>query len=292
MKIGILTSTPGEWHVRKLVEVFNRYNLTPYLFSIKKFMAKIGLKPKVASEGNVLEDMDAVIVREAPIASLEHLIFRMDVLHRLEDLGVKVINSPSCIEKTCDKYYTSYLFEDLGLPTPKTVVTEDFWEAMDAFKELGEDVVVKPLFGAQGKGTFRVDNRDVAHRYFRFLQLSRNTFYLQEFIPHNKEDIRVFIVGDKVVSAMKRKGETWKTNISQGAVAEKIKPAKELKEKSLKITQFLGCEYAGVDILKSEDGKYYFIEVNSIPAWRGLQTVTEKNIAEEILKHVIKLVKK
>ena len=80
----------------------------------------------------------------------------MDALHRLENLGVRVVNSASSIERTVDKYYTSFLLADAEIPTPRTLVTEDFEAALAACREM-KDVVVKPLFGSEGKGIVRVN---------------------------------------------------------------------------------------------------------------------------------------
>ena len=137
----------------------------------------------------------AVIVRAIPGGSLEQVIFRVDALHRLARLGVAVINSPRCIERTVDKYFTSTLLEDAGLPTPRTRVCERFDDALAAFEALGGDVVVKPLFGSEGRGIVRVSDPDLAYRTCRALELTRSVFYLQEFVPHGGRDIRAFVVG-------------------------------------------------------------------------------------------------
>ena len=114
----------------------------------------------------------------------------VDALHRLENVRVRIVNSPTVIERTVDKYYTSTLLEDAGLPTPRTIVTERFDEAMAAYHELGGDIVVKPIFGSEGRGIVRVSDPDTAYRVFRALELGRYVYYLQEFVPHGREDIR------------------------------------------------------------------------------------------------------
>jgi len=257
-------------------------------FSITRFVARISEKPRVRIEEQILEDYDAIIVRSIPAGSLEQIIFRVDVLHRLENLGVRVVNSAGSIERTVDKYYTSALLEDAGIPTPRTVVTERFDEAMEAFKELG-DAVVKPLFGSEGRGMVRVCDEDAAYRVFRALELGRYIFYLQEFIPHAHWDIRAFVIGDEVIAAMVRRAEGWKTNVSKGARVEPLELSQELQEMSLKAAAVLETEYAGVDILKAEGGGYYVTEVNGIPGWKGLQKTTDVDIAGRIVEHVMEL---
>ena len=289
MRIGILGSRRG-WHVEALRRALDSRGIPAECFPITRLVARISDEPRVRIEGQILEDYDAVIVRSIPAGSLEQIIFRVDVLHRLEDLGVRVVNSARTIERTVDKYYTSALLEDRGIPTPRTVVTERFDEATEAFKELG-DAVVKPLFGSEGRGMVRVCDEDAAYRVFRALELGRYVFYLQEFIPHANEDIRAFVIGGEVVAAMVRRADTWKTNVAKGARTEHLELSEGLRQLSLRASRVLGADYAGVDILKAEGGGYYVTEVNGIPGWKGLQSTTSVDIAGRIVEHVVGLVR-
>ena len=287
MRIGILGSRRG-WHVEALRKALDRRGIPAECFSTTRLVARISAEPRVRIEDQILENYDAIIVRSIPAGSLEQIIFRMDVLHRLEDLGVRVVNSARTIERTVDKYYTSALLEDAGIPTPRTVVTERFDEAMAAFGELG-DAVVKPLFGSEGRGMVRVCDEDAAYRVFRALELGRYIFYLQEFIPHANWDIRAFVVGNEVVAAMVRRADTWKTNVAKGARTKPLELSEELRQLSLKASRVLDADYAGVDILKAEGGGYYVTELNGIPGWKGLQKTTDVDIADRIVEHVMKL---
>jgi len=199
---------------------------------------------------------------------------------------VRVVNTASAIEKTVDKYFTSFLLADAGIETPRTLVTEDFETALQACRELG-DVIVKPLFGSEGKGMVRVSDEDTAYRVLRSWELNRYIYYLQEYLPHRFEDIRAFVVGDRVVAAMKRRGSGWKTNFSQGATAEAIDLDDEMKGLAVRAAQLVGLDYAGVDLLPAENGKTYVIEINSIPGWRGLQKTTDLQIAQAVMDYVL-----
>lgn len=287
MQIGIVGSPRG-WHVQALLEALERKGISAQCFPITRVVARVCDEPRVRVGEQALEDCDALIVRSIPAGSLEQIIFRVDVLHRLEALGVKVVNSARTIERTVDKYYTSALLEDAGIPTPRTVVTERFDKAMEAFRELG-DVVVKPLFGSEGRGMVRVCDKDAAYRVFRALELGRYVFYLQEFIPHANWDMRAFVIGEEVVAAMVRRAEGWKTNVAAGASVEPLRLDEELLELSLRASAVLEAEYAGVDVLKAESGGYYVNEVNGIPGWRGLQETTKLDIAGRIVEHVMRL---
>ena len=288
MKVGILASDRGEWHVQQLKGELIHRGIEAYVFPSTRFLSRIEAKPRVSVRGYSIDDFDAVIVRKVPGGTPEQVFYRMDVLHRLEDLGVYVINPAEAIERAVDKYYTSALLEDVGVRAPRTLVTERFSEAMEGFEELGGDVVVKPLFGSLGMGMVRVSDRDMAYRVFRALEMTQSVYYLQEFIPHGNRDIRAFVVGERVVASMLRVAEGWKTNISGGAVAKPYALEEELAELSTKASETLGLEYSGVDLLRSErDGEVYVVELNSTPGWQGLQTVTEENIAGIIIDHIL-----
>jgi RimK family alpha-L-glutamate ligase len=215
------------------------------------------------------------------------VIFRVDALHRLARLGVPVINSARCIERSVDKYFTSTLLEDAGVPTPRTRVCERFDDALAAFDDLGRDVVVKLLFGSEGRGMVRVSDVDLAYRTFRALELARSVFYLQEFVPHGGEDIRAFLVGGRVVAAMVRRGPGWKTNVAQGARVEPLELPTALAALSRRAAGLLEADYAGVDLLRTEDGRPFVIEVNGIPGWHGLQRTTPIDVAGVIADHAV-----
>ena len=286
MKVGILGQAGG-WHSTALEEALARRGIAARTFPITRFTARVSARPHLSVCGEALDDYDVLFVRAIPGGSLEQIVFRLDALHRLEDNGVRVVNPSIAIERGVDKYYTSALLEEAGLPTPRTVAVERFEEAMAAFDSLGNDVVVKPLFGSEGRGMVRVSDTDTAYRVFRALELGRYVYYVQEFVPHGCEDIRTFVVGERVVAAMVRRGAGWKTNVAQGATAERLELDDRLVELSVRATRSLGADYAGVDILPVEGGGYVVLEVNSIPGWRALRSVTDVDAAEHLLDYVL-----
>lgn len=290
MRIAIIGNNQC-WHAAKLAEALERMDMSVFSVLPRCMRASIGEKPYViscnGSSSIPLDDFDAVVVRSVPGGSLEQVIFRVDVLHRLENAGVKLINNAACVEKTVDKYYTSALLEDCGIPTPRTVVTERFDEAMAAYQSMG-DVIVKPLFGSLGLGMVRVSDEDTAHRVFRAWQACRYVYYIQEYIPHGNWDVRAFVIGSRVVSAMRRSSDSWKTNINRGGIAESYKLSSEQEELCFKTASALGAAYLGVDILVDPEGTSYVIEANSVPGWKGLQDVTDLDIASEFANYVVK----
>lgn len=286
MKIGILADR-NAWHVEALAKALARRGCQADFLPITRLVARVPGGPLVTINDQPLESYDALLVRTIPEGSLEQIIFRMNALHRLEAAGVRIMNRPSPLEQTVDKYYTSSLLASRGLPTPRTIVAEGFDEAMAAFQELG-DVVVKPLFGAGGRGMVRVTDADVAYRVFRALALARSIFYLQEFVPHGDYDLRGLVIGDRVVAAMRRRSEGWRHNVSLGARPEPIVMDESAIDLCLQASKLLGTDYAGIDLLQTAHG-YTVVEVNSIPGWSGLQRTTEIDIAQEIADHLLRL---
>lgn len=269
-----------------------KQNITPFCFSFDQLVARVKSKPEVAvNETDIIGELNALIIRPIGRGSLEEIIFRMDLLHRLERLSVAVINPPLSIERSADKYHTLALLEEHGLPVPKTAVTESPEEALKSFHELGGDIVMKPLFGSRGIGSTRISDSDVATRLFRAIAFYHGVLYLQEFIPHGFSDVRAFVIGDRVVAAMRRVAKSWKTNVSLGAKPTVLNPSRELEDLAVKTAQVIGCKVAGVDILESQNGPV-IIELNSQPGWRGLQSVANVNIADEIVGYIVSESKK
>jgi len=291
MKIGIITRNQDAWCSTQLHQAIEKQNIMPVNLSFQELVARIRLKPEASlNETNILKDLSALIIRPIGRGSLEEIIFRMDLLHRLQRQGMLIINPPLSIERSVDKYYTIALLEEQGLPVPETVVTESPKEALKAFHELGGDVVMKPLFGSRGIGSSRVSDPDVAERLFRAIAFYHGVLYLQKFVPHGISDVRAFVVEDRVIAAMHRVASNWKTNVSLGAKPVALSPSEELERLAVKASEVIGCKVAGVDILESEDGPV-IIELNSQPGWRGLQSVATVNIAEEIVRFVVSLLK-
>ncbi len=292
MKIGVLTKNPESWHSKQLEKAIIKNNTIPVFFRFTEITAKIEEKLQIyARNTNIIEEIPAVIVRPIGRGSLEEIIFRLDVLHSLEKSGTLIINPPKAIEISVDKYYSLNLLRQSGISVPRTIATENFEEALRAFRELGGDVVVKPLFGSRGVGSTRVSDSEIATRIFRALTYNHEVIYLQEYIEHGFSDIRAFVIGERVVASMRREAQTWKTNVSLGAKPKPVKLDSELEDLAIKASRIIGCKVAGVDIVESRKGPL-IVEINSQPGWRGLQTVTKVNIADEIVKYVISELKR
>jgi len=292
LKIGIVTRNMEAWSSTQLRDELTKRNIPYVCFTFPRLVAQIGYKPYL-KVGNVslLEELDALVIRPIGRGSLEELVFRMDILYKLERLGFCVINPPEAIEHCVDKYDILAILEDNGVPVPRTVATESLSEALKAFAELGGDVVVKPIFGSRGMGATRVVDAEIASTVFKAITFHHGVVYLQEFVPHGHSDIRAFVIGSRVVAAMRRVAESWKTNYSQGARPAPITLDPALEELAVKSAKAVGCKIAGVDILEGPTGPMV-VDVNSQPGWKGLQIVTKVNIANDIVSFVLSELKK
>ncbi|MDF2770822.1 MAG: hypothetical protein K0S86_315 [Geminicoccaceae bacterium] len=289
MHVVILSVRTG-WHTDELLRALAAREHTGAVVPYEALIARVGgtRTAALSSEREQLFAADAVLARFIPNGSLEQIIYRVDALHWLEDRGVRVTNSPRAIERCVDKFYTSALLHEAGLPTPETIVCESVDDAMAAVRELG-DVIIKPLFGSMGHGMVRVSDPDTAFRVARALEMTRAVFYVQRVVEHHGCDVRAFVVGDRVVAAMERRASDggWRTNISRGGDARAIELSPEWTALALRAARAVGAEYAGVDLLPARDGTVHVLEVNGIPGWSGIQTVTETDLAGAIVDRLV-----
>jgi RimK family alpha-L-glutamate ligase len=278
MIVAILSARSG-WHTDELCRALGERGHVGRVLPYEGLIARLG----GAAQAPML-DADAVLARIIPNGSLDQIIYRVDALHWLEQRGVPVMNPARAIERCVNKFYTTALLQDAGLPVPETVVCEGTSDAMDAVRAMG-DVVIKPLFGSMGLGLVRVSDPDVAYRVVRSLEQIRAVFYVQRVVDHGGRDIRAFVVGGRVLAAIERlapDGE-WRTNVSRGGVARPIVLPPEWEQLAVRATAAVGAEYAGVDLLPARDGTVYVLEVNGIPGWSGLQRATGVDVAGAIV---------
>lgn len=233
-----------------------------------------------------LEAVDAVLVRTMPPGSLEQVVFRMDVLGGLAAQGTPVINPPRAIEVAVDKYLATMRLQAAGLNVPRTITCQTVDDALAAFAELGGDVVLKPLFGAEGRGIARLSDEALVQRACKLLEPLGAVFYMQEFIQHEGADLRLLVIGDRVLGMRRRNPLDWRTNISRGATAEPLELTAELAELAFRAAAAVGAPLAGVDLLPAADGALYAIEVNAVPGWQALARITGVDVARLVLDFV------
>lgn len=292
-RIVIFTDDPG-WHGKQLKRAFAHRGYTADYLSLMDCRVDLGQASGVTIPGFEHALPDGVFVRGVPGGTLEQVTLRLDFLHLLPLLGVPVYNSVRAIEKSVDKAMTSLLLHRAGIPTPPTWVTESEAQARALLMReiaLGHNLVLKPLFGSQGKGLMRLASpADLPPG-----EAYQSVYYLQRYIGGEAgawEDYRVLVAGGASCAAMTRKGSSWINNVAQGAACQPAPLDPELSRLAEDATRALGMEYAGVDLMRDPEGRLCVLEVNSIPAWRGLQSVVKDNIAAMLVndfldRHVI-----
>jgi ribosomal protein S6--L-glutamate ligase len=186
-----------------------------------------------------------------------------------------------------DKYLASARLEAAGLRVPPTVVCQHADAALEAFAALGGDVIVKPLFGSEGRGMMRINDPDLAWRTFRTLERLQSVLYLQRFVPHPGWDLRVFVLAGRCLAAMRRRSnDGWRTNVAQGGTAEAARLSSDEEELALRAAAAVGAPAAGVDLLPGPAGEWYVIEVNAVPGWRALAPVAGVDVAAEMIRYL------
>ena len=290
MRLAVLSS-PASWYFRDLVRAAAAtHELTCLPFS--RLASRLGAPPasgpraRFASGPVDLSSFDGVLVRSMPPGSLEQVVFRMDVLEQLRLSGVPVINPPKALEVAIDKYLTNARLEAAGFLTPRTLVCQSCDEALAAFHELGQDVVVKPLFGSEGRGLTRLTDEALALRCFRMLEQLGAVLYVQEFLPHEGCDWRLLVIGGRVLGVRRINPHDWRTNVSRGARAEPLEIDASLGDLALRAAATVGAPLAGVDVLPTRDGRRFLLEVNAVPGWRGLAAALRVDVARLVLEYM------
>lgn len=274
----------ADWHARRLVAAFAKRDVEAVPVPMQACSFAIDGQGGVVIPG--FEDAlpDGVFVRCIPGGSFEQVTLRLGLLHALEALGVPLCNDARAVERCVDKSMTSFLMDRAGIATPPTWVCEQEARAaaiVEREAALGHRVVVKPLFGSQGKGLQLLDRaadlppaEDVA-----------GVYYLQRYVGSDGpgwRDWRVLVAADRVLTAMARHGKGWITNVKQGATCEAAEADGEMTALALAAVRAVGAGYAGVDVIRDRAGRYQVLEVNSMPAWSGIQSVSAVDVSQAI----------
>lgn len=287
MKIPIFTDDAG-WHGAQLKQAFAQRGFEAVFVSLQACVIDLsGDRPliKIPYFDSLPK---AVFVRGVSGGTLQQVITRLNVLHMLAMQGVVIYNDVKAIERTVDKAMTSFLLQLYGVSSPPTWIAESRTHA-ESIRQIAaqnnQTLVIKPLFGSQGLGVRKLQAHEPLPVPMQ--QFVDGVYYLQQLIetpmiagkdaPH---DYRVFVINGKVVAAMKRIGTSWVNNVAAGGRCEVVEQNQSMIELALKAAAAVAIDYCGVDIIQAANGEYYVLEVNSIPAWKGLQSVTELNVAQ------------
>ena len=297
MKIPIFTDDPG-WHGARLKEAFAKHGLEAVFVSLQDCVINLyGAQPNLATPSIEIPHFKAlppaVFVRGVSGGTMQQVITRLNVMHMLSMLNVKIYNDVKAIERTVDKAMTSFLLQKSGVSTPATWVSESRAQVeklRQTAKENNQTLVLKPLFGSQGLGVRKLLADEPLPVPMQ--QFVDGVYYFQQLIetadaPH---DYRVFVINGEVVAAMKRVGSSWVNNVAAGGRCESvdINSNQALTNLALQAAKALDIDYCGVDIIQSVTGEYYVLEVNSVPAWKGLQSVADVDIAALLVDDFLK----
>jgi RimK family alpha-L-glutamate ligase len=284
----LVVSDQPDWHTRQMEAAFAAVGAR----ALRIDLAACDFNTRSAS-GLALPVLgsqlpDAVHVRTLAAGSFEAITRRLGVLHALTKLGVVVWNDARAIERCVDKSMTSFLLARAGVPTPPTWTMESAETARALVEREAPrgPLVLKPLFGAQGKG-LRLIRRpedlpapeDVG-----------GVYYLQRFQRNGTEDFRdyrLFVLRGRVVAAMMRSASTWITNVKQGGRPLAVTLDPRMERLAIAAAEAVGATISGVDVLQGADGRPTVLEVNSMPAWSGLQKVSARNVAQAIASALI-----
>ena len=216
--------------------------------------------------------------------------YQKAVFRHLERMGVLFINSSDSIDTVKDKLYTMQILAQNNVPHPKTMLVRNPVDVSYVEKKIGFPIVVKSLSGTHGKGVYLAKDKKNFSQLMDMMEQFNDRFniLLQEYVSdsHGK-DLRIMVVGGKVIGAMKRESQDgdFRANITRGAGAKPVEMDEQMEFLSLESTKLLGLDIGGVDLLY-DNGGYKICEVNSSPGFSGMEKYTDNKVAEQIVTYV------
>jgi RimK family alpha-L-glutamate ligase len=279
---------PYDWHARQLIAAFARVGVRAQPIRLSACAFDTRRPSGLVIPGFAARPPDAVLVRAIGAGTFESVTLRLGILHALAALDIQVMNSARTIELCVDKAATSFLLAKDKIPTPPTWSVQSTAAARAIIRREAArgPLVLKPLFGAQGFGLKLIRRESDLPE----LEAVQGVYYLQRFVGIERErysDIRILVSQGKIVAAMTRHANHWITNVKQGARPEAIPINSEMRDLALRSTEAVHADFAGVDLLRCDDGSLTVLEVNSMPGWRGLQSVTHFSIADRFASELL-----
>ena len=286
----IAIATEGnDWHTRHLRAALRSRGFSCRSFSLRDCHVRTGAPGQQRLCLPRGKRPVALLVRSVPPGSFQQVILRLDMLRQLEAEGVAVWNSTEALQLAVDKAESGLYLARAGVAGPPTWVCQSAGQARDILHSeiaAGHAVLIKPLFGAQGRGLRLMRRADAAMPAWAHIE---GVYYLQRFIPPARaglfQDFRVFVIGGRAVAAMRRQHRHWITNRACGGLCHSWPLQKQLTRPAVAAARALRLDYAGVDLMCAGDD-VVVLEVNGIPAWRGLQSVCSIDMAHRIVAHL------
>lgn len=286
MKIAILSRRPQLYSTRRLAEeAKKRGHNVRIINTLRCYMNIATQKPSIHYKGEDLTEFDAVIPRIG--ASIT--FYGTAVLRQFEMMGCFAVNDSLAITRSRDKLRALQLLSRKGIGLPITGFADSPDDVNDLIKMVGgAPLVIKLLEGTQGIGVVLAETRGAAENVIEAFLDMKAHIMVQEYIKEaHGTDIRCFVVGGKVIAAMKRqaRGTEFRSNLHRGGYAELVRISAEERKTAIRAAKIMGLNVAGVDLLRSDRGPLV-IEVNSSPGLKGIENATGKNIAEMIVKYI------
>jgi tetrahydromethanopterin:alpha-L-glutamate ligase len=284
----VLITTARDRHARQLRAAFLRRDVEAVLMPLEACVFDT-VSPSGLRLGKFDGLPDGVFVRTIAEGSFEAVTRRLGILHALRALGVPVWNEAAAIERCVDKSTTTFLLARAALPVPATWTVEGIEAArriVASEASLGP-LVLKPLFGAQGRGLMLIREAAELPR----AETVGDVYYLQRFVGGDGpdyRDFRVFVIQGEPVAAMVRHSHQWITNVKRGGHPLATRLDRELAALASEAARAVGAAFCGVDIIRDKDHRPNVLEVNSMPAWSGLQTVASVQIADLLAERFIR----
>jgi tetrahydromethanopterin:alpha-L-glutamate ligase len=277
-----------EWHARELTRAFAQLGARVVPLRLSAFSLDTRRPHALAIPGFGTRLPDLVLVRAVGLGSFEAVTLRLGILHALVELNVPVANTPRCIERCVDKAATSFLCFKHGIPTPPTFALQSPRQTRALVRRecANGPLVLKPLFGAQGRGLKLIRRESDLPD----IESMAGVYYLQRFVGLDREgysDVRVLVAGGRVLAAMTRRAQHWITNVKLGGKPGPLAIDDEMQNLAIQAAAAVEADFAGVDLLRCADGRLTVIEVNSMPGWQGLQSVTDFSIADELARALL-----
>lgn len=288
MKIAILSRNPKAYSTHRLLEAaMERGHEAEVVDYLHCYMNITSSKPSIHYKGETLKLFDAIIPRISP----RRTFYGTAIVRQFETMGTYSINPSIAITRSRDKLRTQQLLAMKGLDMPVTGFAHSPDDTHDLIKLVGgSPLIVKLTEGTQGVGVVLAETTKAAESVIQTLRGLNANIIIQEFIKESKgEDIRCFVVGDKVVAAMKRVAEPgeFRANIHRGGSSELVKITKLERQIAIKAAKVVGLKMAGVDLIRSERGPL-ILEINSSPGLEGIESATQKDVAGLIIDHIEK----
>lgn len=286
MKLAILSCGPNAYSTRRLKEAALQRGHTVNILNTLKFSIDLqqGI-PDLYFRQKVLSDYDAVLPRIG--ASITY--FGTAVVRQFQEMGVFCANSAHGISNSRDKLRSLQILSRHQIGIPRTTFVRDRKDVIPAIERVGgAPVVIKLIEGTQGIGVLLAETMKAAESIIELLQSQKQNVLIQKFVAESKgKDIRAFVVGDRVVAAMRRvaQGQEFRSNVHRGGIAEAVELDEQYRETAVRAAQILGLQVAGVDMLEGKNGPQ-IMEVNSSPGLEGIETATGLDIAGAVIDYV------